>query len=74
MDSKCSPRTVWVERKSWWGGSVRGASLGLGVLLIASDGTGMAAGTKSGGRPSAARAVGVSGDWGHGWGRRPVLL
>ena len=43
------------------------------VPLMMSTGTGMAVGTKMGARPSAARALGVSGDWGHGTGGRPVV-
>lgn len=35
-------------------------------------GTGTTVATKSGARPSASRAVGVSGDWGHGRGGFPV--
>lgn len=77
MDSKQSPldldvvgRNSWVAGRS--AGRAAGAVLVLCVLARLSAGTGMAVGTKSGARPRAARAVGVSGDWGHGWGGRAV--
>lgn len=53
---------VLVERNSWFAGRAAAGSLELLMLLRLSEGTGMAAGTKSGGRPMAARALGVSGD------------